>query len=376
MNTKGTKRNEILKSRKETDERRALPWVRLCANLDSPVAQMMKSLPTMRETWVRSLGPLEKEMAIHSCNLVCKIPRMKEPNRLQSTGLQRVGHNFLSCANWWCQDSWGILCWSLSCPYLSFVLSMNGSTTAKIESKLPSKPPPPNALSHRREGGGGEREKERNSSGQLPWLSVCSRNSSDNNKMKSHKSISVRVPQENVCGPRRKFTCDSPLVRIFRWFVTLFDFLLIEWIFSLDNLSLSDSSSSFFLYFRTEMEEGNNIFEHMRYRKCVFHPKYLRIIFIFEIKLWVLAHACCSSPPLTFRNHPRTWAPQSPTAFTSHIREIPDTGGKTKLFSLFLDNMLVIWDLQNEASRPNGKTTAANMRPHIHPKIVSTSWEI
>ena len=311
MNTKGTKRNEIFKKQRgDRDERRALPWVRLSANWDSLVAQMVKSLPAMRETWVRSLGwedPLEKEMAIHSSIHVCKIPWMKEPNRPQSMGLQRVGHDFLSCANWWCQGSWGILCWSLSCPYLSFILSVHGSTTAKIESKLPPTPPPPNAVSHKREGGRGregEREKERNSTGQFLWLSVCSRNSSDNNKIKSHKSISNRGPQGKVCGPRRKITCDSPLVRIFRWFVTLFDFLLIEWIFSLDNLSLSDSSSSFFLYFRTEMEEGNNISEHMRYRKCGFHPKHLRIIFIFEIKLWILAHA-----PVTLSHHSSSCLP-------------------------------------------------------------------
>ena len=60
------------------------------------VAQMVKSLPAMREAWVQSLGwedPLEKEMAIHSSTLAWKIPWMEEPDRLQSTGLQRVGHN-------------------------------------------------------------------------------------------------------------------------------------------------------------------------------------------------------------------------------------------------------------------------------------------
>ena len=51
----------------------------------------------MRETWVRSLGwedPLEKEMAIHSSTLAWKIPRMVEPDSLQSMGSQRVGHNW------------------------------------------------------------------------------------------------------------------------------------------------------------------------------------------------------------------------------------------------------------------------------------------
>ena len=49
------------------------------------MAQTVKHLPAMRETWVRSLGredPLEKEMATHSTTLVFKIPWMKEPGRL------------------------------------------------------------------------------------------------------------------------------------------------------------------------------------------------------------------------------------------------------------------------------------------------------
>ena len=47
---------------------------------------MIKRLPAMRETWVRSPGqedPLEKEMAIHSSTLAWKIPWMEEPGRLQ-----------------------------------------------------------------------------------------------------------------------------------------------------------------------------------------------------------------------------------------------------------------------------------------------------
>ena len=57
---------------------------------------MVKRLPTMQETWVRSLGredPLEKEMATHSSILALKIPQTEEPSRLQSTGSQRVRHN-------------------------------------------------------------------------------------------------------------------------------------------------------------------------------------------------------------------------------------------------------------------------------------------
>ena len=62
----------------------------------SLVAQTVKRLPTMRETWVRSLGqedPLEKEMATHSSILAWTIPWTEEPGRLQSMGPQRVGHD-------------------------------------------------------------------------------------------------------------------------------------------------------------------------------------------------------------------------------------------------------------------------------------------
>ena len=59
----------------------------------SLVAQMLKRLPAMQETWVRSLGqedPLEKEMATHSSILAWGIPWMEELFGLQSMGLQRV----------------------------------------------------------------------------------------------------------------------------------------------------------------------------------------------------------------------------------------------------------------------------------------------
>ena len=62
----------------------------------SLVAQTVKHLPAMRETWVRSLGwedLLEKEMAIHSSILVWIIPRTEEPGSLQSMGSQRVRHD-------------------------------------------------------------------------------------------------------------------------------------------------------------------------------------------------------------------------------------------------------------------------------------------
>ena len=62
----------------------------------SLVAQMVKRLPIMWETQVRSLGQedlLEEEIAIHSSTLAWKIPWMEEPSRLQSMGSQRVGHD-------------------------------------------------------------------------------------------------------------------------------------------------------------------------------------------------------------------------------------------------------------------------------------------
>ena len=57
---------------------------------------MVKGLPAMQETRVRSLGredPLEKEMAIHSSSLAWKIPWTEEPDRLQSMRSQKVGHD-------------------------------------------------------------------------------------------------------------------------------------------------------------------------------------------------------------------------------------------------------------------------------------------
>ena len=58
-------------------------------NRDSLVVQTVKSLPVMRETWVRFLGqedPLEKEVATHSSILAWEIPWTEEPGQLQSIG--------------------------------------------------------------------------------------------------------------------------------------------------------------------------------------------------------------------------------------------------------------------------------------------------
>ena len=62
----------------------------------SLVAQLVKNLPAMQETWVPNLGQedlLEEGMATHSSILAWRIPWTEEPDRLQSMGLQRVGHD-------------------------------------------------------------------------------------------------------------------------------------------------------------------------------------------------------------------------------------------------------------------------------------------
>ena len=62
----------------------------------SLVAQMVKILPAVWETRVQSLGwedPREKEMATYYAILAWRIPWMEEPGRLQSMGLQGVGHD-------------------------------------------------------------------------------------------------------------------------------------------------------------------------------------------------------------------------------------------------------------------------------------------
>ena len=62
--------------------------------MDFPIAQMVKNLPAMQKTRVRSLGwedPLEK--ASHSSILAWRIPWIEEPGGLESVGLQRVRHN-------------------------------------------------------------------------------------------------------------------------------------------------------------------------------------------------------------------------------------------------------------------------------------------
>ena len=65
----------------------------------SLVAQMIKDLITVQETWVRSLVlkyPLEKRMATYSSILAWRIPRTEEPDGIQSMGSQRIGHDLVT----------------------------------------------------------------------------------------------------------------------------------------------------------------------------------------------------------------------------------------------------------------------------------------
>ena len=62
----------------------------------SVVAQTVKNMPAMQETWVPSPGqedPLEKGIAAHSSVLARRIPWTEKPDRLQSMGSQRVRHD-------------------------------------------------------------------------------------------------------------------------------------------------------------------------------------------------------------------------------------------------------------------------------------------
>ena len=68
-----------------------------------PVAQMVKNLPAIQNTWVRSLGQkdsLEKEMTMHSSILVWRIPWTEKPGGPQSMWSQRVGHDWAT--NYYC----------------------------------------------------------------------------------------------------------------------------------------------------------------------------------------------------------------------------------------------------------------------------------
>ena len=75
---------------------RSSDWPQLTANWASLVAQTIKNLPAMQETWVRSLDqedPLEKGMATDSSILVWRTVWTEEPARLQFMRSQRVEHD-------------------------------------------------------------------------------------------------------------------------------------------------------------------------------------------------------------------------------------------------------------------------------------------
>ena len=97
----------------------------------SLVAQMVKRLPAMQETGVRFLGwedPLEKEMAIHSSTLAWKIPWMEEPDKLQSMGSQRVGHDWATSL-------------SLGCSGREHLTYLRGSTPQVLPGEKPPQAP-------------------------------------------------------------------------------------------------------------------------------------------------------------------------------------------------------------------------------------------
>ena len=78
------------------EKRSCFRYAALCLDEASLLAQTVKNLPAMLETWVRSLGqedPLEKGKAIQSSILAWRIPWTEEPGKLQSMGLQRAGHD-------------------------------------------------------------------------------------------------------------------------------------------------------------------------------------------------------------------------------------------------------------------------------------------
>ena len=87
---------ESARMRGISEDQRYLNNMKSWFELASQVAQRLKCLPAVQETWVLSLGwedPLEKEMATHSSILAWRIPWMEEPGGLQSTASQRVRHD-------------------------------------------------------------------------------------------------------------------------------------------------------------------------------------------------------------------------------------------------------------------------------------------
>ena len=109
------------------------------ADQASLVAQMVNHLPTMQETWLRSLGredPLEKEMATHPSFHAWEIPWTNEPGGLQSMGLKRVGHDWATSFH---LPSLNI--WQLISAVVYFKLkTLKFNSTVKLNVIAPSPP--------------------------------------------------------------------------------------------------------------------------------------------------------------------------------------------------------------------------------------------
>ena len=99
------------------------------------VAQTMKCLPAMQETWVWSLGqedPLEKEMATHSSTLAWKIPWAEEPGRWQSMGSQRVELDWVTSLSFFLSFFLSLTyIQSTSCKMLGWMKAQAGIKTAR-----------------------------------------------------------------------------------------------------------------------------------------------------------------------------------------------------------------------------------------------------
>ena len=95
------------------------------------MAQTVKRLPTMWETWVQSLGQedlLEKEMATHSSILAWEIPQTEEPGGLQSSSVQSLSHVQLFVTPWTAARQ----------ASLSITNSQSSLRLTSIESVMPS----------------------------------------------------------------------------------------------------------------------------------------------------------------------------------------------------------------------------------------------
>ena len=107
----------------------------------SRLAQMVKRLPAMRETWVRSRGwkhLLEKEMATHSNVLAWRIPQTEEPGRLQSMGSQGVGHDWATSLSLFLSHGYGAPVKLAMVPWL-WVLAVNSCPLAQSYRVITSK---------------------------------------------------------------------------------------------------------------------------------------------------------------------------------------------------------------------------------------------